>query len=37
MMFKFHGSVKTEGAVAVACSALLGDLDSKSKCDKLGG
>ena len=23
MMFKFHGPVKTEGAVAVACSDLL--------------
>jgi hypothetical protein len=25
-MLKFHGAVKTEGAVAVACSALFGDL-----------
>jgi hypothetical protein len=24
MVFKFHGAVKTEGAVAVACSDLLG-------------
>jgi len=23
MMFKFHGLVKTEGAVAVACSDLI--------------
>jgi len=26
MMFKFHGPVKTEGAVAVACSDLLGQM-----------
>jgi hypothetical protein len=24
MIFKFHGAVKTEGAVAVACSDLFG-------------
>jgi hypothetical protein len=26
MIFKFHVPVKTEGAVAVACSDLLGDM-----------
>ena len=36
MMSKFHFPVKTEGAVAVGASAVLGILDSSWKCDKLG-
>ena len=33
MMFKFHGPVKTEGAVAVACSDLLGGSFLISWCE----